>query len=832
MTESSAEFAARRRKAQDEVIAELLPYVTRWINDLDNPNRFTDLNEALVQVYLDAYLAEGGDRRARVAGYLFSLRGVVNHTMSTSDPETTATWLAVATMNAAALQAGVDEVRPVLMKWTTMHDSHVRPAHEAADRQRRSPGSTFMVGGERLRYPGDPRGSIENTINCRCVLQPVYINLDAASLVAAAKETDMPLESPLAWHGVLAPEGAWSGDGRRFALDSLTNRDLPLPLTWQRAASEGHDGSTVVARIDSIERVPGDNGVNLMQGEGVFIDTPETDEVVGLIAEFGRFGVSVDADDSEFDFDEDTGKVTFSRARIASASLVAIPAFAEAYIALGPWAETEEAAGAPPFPKKGEEPTDEEPPEEEECDPDSEDYEDCIARKKADSPEGDEDPGWVPVAPKKTTDGEAVAASVEFISDKAWDGSAGRFTPEQWKKSTILHVCDGLEKSCHKLPIKEPDGALSRAGVHAAAGRLNQVDAPAEAKAKAARALRGAYKTLGEDPPDAIKASLDEMGRGPGWVTNPVETRRIWAYWTQPGHEGYAKINWGVPGDFNRCRALVGEKIAENSPEDMRFLNQICAQWHHDAIGFWPGRAPSEQVSLRSPKAEQAPAVTLVESAGIKAPASWFENPNLTEPTHLTVTEEGRVFGHIAEWSSCHIGYPDVCVAPPQSSSDYAYFASKRVLLDNGKQARTGVLSLGGGHAPGSMGFTAAIEHYDRTSSGVADVSVGEDEHGIWCAGWMRPGWTEQQAYSLRASDVSGDWREVRPGQMEMVAALAVNVAGFPVVTVQNQAQVTLVAAGVLAKQDDPMSAVVREVVAALARRDKMAKLREKVGAR
>jgi len=841
---SSIEFAARRRKEQDQVIAELLPVVTAWIEDLDNPNRFQDLNEALTQVYLDAYLAEGGDRRARTAGFIYSLRGVVNHTMSTSDPGTTATWLAVAAMNAAALQAGVDEVRPVLMKWTTMHDSKVRDAHAAADRQRRPPGSVFLVGGERMRYPGDPRGSLENTINCRCVLQPVYIHLDAASLTAASQKENTMLETPLAWHGVLAPEGAWSGDGRRFALDSLRNRDLPLPLTWQRATNEGHDGSTVVGRIDSIERVPGESGVNLMQAEGVWIDTPETDEIVGLVAEFGKFGVSVDADDSEFEFDEESGQVTFNSARIASASLVSIPAFAEAYIALGTWAD--EAAGAPPFPPKkkdSQDPEDDaEPVDEEECDPDAPDYEECLAKKKQDKePMDGDEPGWVPIKPSASDDANTIAASqgvsgpeatITLISEESWDGSAGRFTPEQWKASTILHVCTGDEKSCHKLPIKEPGGALSRAGVHAAASRFNQVDAPAEAKASAARQLRGAYKQLGEEPPDAIKAALDAatFGRGPGWVTNPEETRRLWAYWTQPGHEGYAKINWGVPGDFNRCRALVGEKIAANSPEDMRFLNQICAQWHYDAIGYWPGRAPSE-LSQGPENGEPAPAVSLVASGGIKAPADWFKNPNLTEPTHLTVTEEGRVFGHLAEWSSCHIGYEDVCVAPPMSQSDYAYYASKRVLLDDGTQARTGVLSLGGGHAPGHMGFTAAIEHYDRTSAGVADIAVGEDEHGIWAAGWMRPGWTEQQAYTLRASDVSGDWREVRPGQMEMVAALAVNVAGFPVVAVHNQAQVALIAAGVVAKPDDPMDAVIQGVIKALARRDKMAQLRERVGA-
>ena len=101
------------------------------------------------------------------------------HTEPDSNPTTAATWMAVATINAATVQAAADDARPILLKWTTMHDQNVREAHEAADRQRRPAGSYFFVGGENLRYPGDPRGSIENTINCRCVLQPVPRQPDA-----------------------------------------------------------------------------------------------------------------------------------------------------------------------------------------------------------------------------------------------------------------------------------------------------------------------------------------------------------------------------------------------------------------------------------------------------------------------------------------------------------------------------------------------------------------------------------------------------------------------------------------------------------------------------
>ena len=630
----------------------------------------------------------------------------------------------------------------------------------------------------------------------------------AMTEVAAAATTDVAEQptTPLAWHGVLAPEGVWSGDGRQFAPDSLRFRDLPLPLTWQKASGMGHDGSVVIARIETIERVG-----NLMRSEGHFVDTPETDEAVGLIAEFGRFGVSVDADDAAFEFDEETEKVTFTSARIASASMVAIPAFAEAFIALGTWAEAEgaPAVGGPPSEVV-----------DSECDPESPDYEDCVAKKKQQAP----------------------AASLdEFVSDKPWSQfTQADYTDDQWYAACVLHKNgQSKAKGDNGLPIKEPGGALNRNGVHAAAGRFNQVDAPPEAKAAAARALRGAYATLGEDPPDAIKAvsESETFGRGPGWLTNPADTKRLHDYWTKPGHEGYAKVGWGTPGDFQRCRVEIGEEIGENSPDKVRFLNQICAQWHHDATGFWPGDAPAERVAASGGPA--APALSLVASVPY-APAEWFTDPKFTALTPVTVTEEGRVFGHLCGWETCHTGFDGVCVAPPPNASGYAYFLTGEVLTTDGP-IPVGQLTVGGGHAAAGLRMRPAMAHYDSTSAAVADVTCGDDEHGIWLAGWVRPGATDEQVYALRAAAPSGDWRAVN-GNMELIAAHSVNSQGFPVprVGVKNKSQVSLVAAGVVAGQatgeavefdvEDFADRVAAAIEARRTRKEKMAMLVARVG--
>jgi len=52
--------------------------------------------------------------------------------------------------------------------WLATLDSRVRPAHRIADGQRVPLGTPFTVDGEHLMRPGDPAGSADNVIQCRC----------------------------------------------------------------------------------------------------------------------------------------------------------------------------------------------------------------------------------------------------------------------------------------------------------------------------------------------------------------------------------------------------------------------------------------------------------------------------------------------------------------------------------------------------------------------------------------------------------------------------------------------------------------------------------------
>lgn len=198
---------------------------------------------------------------------------------------------------------------------------------------------------------------------------------------------------------------------------------------------------------------------------------------------------------------------------------------------------------------------------------------------------------------------------------------------------------------------------------------------------------------------------------------------------------------------------------------------------------------------------DDQPAALTASAIPVKPPQTWFDDPGLTGPTAMTVTPEGRVYGHAAAWGVRHIGLPG-CRTAPRSKSGYAYYRTGQVETAEGAMVATGRVSMGGGHADINGDLTAAVEHYDDVTAAVADVAVGEDSHGIWFAGALRPDATAEQIRTLRASSVSGDWRSVDGRGLEMCGLLAVNVPGFSVPRANlaaSGAEVTsLVAAGAL----------------------------------
>ena len=396
---------------------------------------------------------------------------------------------------------------------------------------------------------------------------------------------------PVPWHGVLAPMGKMTGDRRMFKEGSIEHRTLPLPFQWVKSASAGHDGAVVVANIQNIEYEGG-----LIKGSGLFHVSPEADEVISLRAAGMLRGVSVDLDAMEVEFVNEDGStydfeaetpigdagpvMLVTKARIASVTAVAIPAFEEAYFDLGTWEEAM-ASNA----------------ECQECD--------------------DED---VEVDEDEEVSVVAAAFAVR-------DGDYCVFEGCREEASEAIALSDKVE------------------GMYCSDHASTMKDALAA----------GEIQTFAPGTKD-----------GPGWITHPKATARIREYWVRG--EGALKIRWGQPGDFNRCRKQLAKYV--KNPD---WLAGLCANMHKEALGIWPGQHHSvEDLETFMSKQVQAPAFTLVDAhsdsltaSGAVTPAAWFENPNFSGITPLTIMDDGRIFGHMATWRECHTGVQDRCVTAP-----------------------------------------------------------------------------------------------------------------------------------------------------------------------
>ena len=317
----------------------------------------------------------------------------------------------------------------------------------------------------------------------------------------------------------------------------------------------------------------------------------------------------------------------------------------------------------------------------------------------------------------------------------------------------------------------------------------------------------------------------ESVGKSYGSYQRPTVRTIRWKPGTDPervlfhfegGHPAPENFAAGTQG-FDQFEYGRGKLRGKNKAERERIMRRVTAALV--AHGF----------RFDQPTLVAAGLGDVVAAAGpVAPPASWFEDPQLDGPTPLTITAEGRIFGHVADWNTCHIGEPrgpGVCVLPPRSATGYALFHLGSVLTADGKDIAVGTLTLDAPHAGIQLNAHGASRHYDHTGTAVADVRAGEDRHGPWVAGAVRPNVSDTQLRALRAAKISGDWR-----RGELVAALLVNVPGFPiprpearmVASAYGEQQMALVAAGIVLEDcgcEDLSDAVVERRVRVLAAR-------------
>jgi len=688
------------------------------------------------------------------------------------------------------------------------------------------------------------------------------------------------------WRGIGMVEGQPTGDGRFVEEGALTWAEPPLPLTWQKASADGHDGEVIVGSVDTLTR-----SGNKIVGTGSLLDTPEATEVGALIQQ-GLVGLSASLDDSTeaiVPVDENGDlipegdarlsadlapsldpaapppphvepQMRVSQARIRNFCICTTPAFVECTIELADGTMPSDGTTPPPPGADAQQ-----CPPGQEWDPA---LGKCVATQPAPPPPQNASlvASAVPSHSTATTNGPwdgaaAEAALGDTVGDKgpleyAWRDPAGDpDTKAAWKfphhevgangqpGAANTQATAAIMASVHggrggtTIPSADKPGVFNHAARHAKDAGLEPPAYTAGPDAWADWADEAGFHTQAEEVRHVAAvtagacclacqssggscagADLEPVSYTPS-ATMQAEARRAMA-WRKAG-----------AGNTSTATGLLAAELAAGHPMDLAAVKRLFAYFarhdtHRDDDGWrqgdptypTPGRmawsahggdAGYQWARRILESTEGAAAVTvyatqaaqLVAAAAPAAPpAAWFSDPGLDGPTPLTVTPEGRVYGHLAPWNSCHMSVAERCLTPPHSSTGYAHFHQGRVRTAEGILLSCGKITAGGLHAAISDTEALAVEHYEHTAWVAADVRAGEDAYGIWVAGAVRPGLTAAQMTSLERGALSGDWRRVRGVGLELCAALAVNVPGFPVVEAQvaGGAPAALVASGVV----------------------------------
>ncbi len=551
------------------------------------------------------------------------------------------------------------------------------------------------------------------------------------------------------WRGLLAPIGKPTGDGRRFSTTpgALTHRDLPQPVKWQRTDAQGHATSVVVGTMDRIRIGNGDHGLGVY-AEGALFD-PDPEQLPRLAEDVAEaklllsqrvIGPSVDLDAMEFHAMPgqegelaQEGKrpdIEVDKGRISAATLVPIPAFAEAR----------------PF---------------ELYEVDAEEW---AAEQAPALTASVRSAGWADVSvadPDTTWDAPEAVGRVA-----GWASVAGQLDLEAYGRAFLWHAPEASNVADFVFPVADViDGQLTLvpAALDVAMDRLELASLPEADKAQ----MRATLATLrGEEEPVTPE---DELAR----VLAALDLGEF-VELAELAEEMVDMESFGPR--FDKLVAKLDGKVT-----DPAAVAATIGRKKYGKKGMLRLAKGAKSSAVKPMVAAMVAAATLNEAVPDRPPAALFRRPEAAQRTPLTVTPDGEVYGHVADWKTCHTGYANQCVRAPKSRTGYAYYDG---------DVRVGRMSIGGGHANIGLGFQAATAHYDDASTAVAEVRAVDGKHGIWVSGRVLPEFRNTPMEdAFRRHPPSGDWRRIG-GALEMVHVLAVNSPGFPV------AQVSMVASG------------------------------------
>lgn len=156
------------------------PWVADYLNSAGNRLvRFPDEVYALVVAEVERGI-QAGDDIPTVTQRIDELLTVTGSERWLNRARTVARTETMGATNGGAYRSAVLDAEergdPAPFKlWLSTEDTRTRPTHVAADQQRTLLSEPFRVGTSALLFPGDPRGTAAEVINCRCTMLPIVL---------------------------------------------------------------------------------------------------------------------------------------------------------------------------------------------------------------------------------------------------------------------------------------------------------------------------------------------------------------------------------------------------------------------------------------------------------------------------------------------------------------------------------------------------------------------------------------------------------------------------------------------------------------------------------
>lgn len=587
--------------------------------------------------------------------------------------QTQATGVLNDAVSEASRQAAADSGRQLEVQWVAILDTHTRLGHAEADGQRQPLGVPFEVDGEPLRFPGDPRGSLDNIVNCRCRL---FAYFTSPALEASA--------------GIPYIFGGDDVDSLGFMsmIQSVVSDSTDSEFNW---VEECGGLPRFIKRISKHLREKG---------------MPESQAIATAVNACKKMCAT---GDTNFPGRQSVNKMSRAQACAAVAEWEKLKA--------------------------------------------------CAARKRA-TDSGDGKKSKAAIMASGGNQFRSFTGVLAVIGSPTDDGRM--FAPD-------------IELTFRDFPLPLLWQRQSSGG-HMDAFTVGVIQSAA---VLGTEVIGKGYML---NTPEATEAmtQIEHKVTGPSVDLGDVE----WELRDINGNP-ISEQDWQSSPEMEVVQTVLSAKVLATTLVSTPAFGQTSI-----TLGDMVDVGDDALVA-----AAAMPAPGTIDAQVY--PASFFTDPEFSTPTRPHITEEGRILGHLAVFDVCHIGIQDSCVRAPRSHTGYAWFhTSPPVKTDDGGKVQVGRLTVGCGHAGPRMGANSTIAHYDDTGTCFALVHVGEDAHGIWFSGVPAPGATPKQVLEGISAPLSGDWRNVG-GNLELVAALAVNTPGFPII-----------ASGATDAHDEPLALV------------------------